>query len=542
MAAIVPSIRHLPIGDIVTVYVGGDFQSINGQQRYEIAAIDGAGDLTGWNPTALGGHVLALAVQQGVVYAGGDFSTIGGAQRSCIAALDATTGQATSWDPEMNREVDTITGDGTRLFAGGLFTAAGGVARTNVAALRRTDGTPTAWAPNVDGQIFSMAVDGSSVYVGGDFMNVGGVPHSHIAAIDPTTGDPTSWNPSTDGRVRSIATHAGSVYVGGSFNVVSDYSRMRLAAIDAMTGTPTSWNPGVNGDVYALAISQSSQAPFTVTTWIGGDFTSVAFQPRNHLAAVDGTTGALTGWDPNADADVSSLAVWVRHHVGLGDITTLYVGGKFAHVSGQPRSDIAAIDGGGVLDGWDPGANDQVEALAVDPSGVYAGGDFFMIGGQDRDGMAQIDFTGAVTAWDAGGMGWTLAIGLGNGVAYAGGNFNFAAGSPHGFIAGLSEGISTGVADLSPAASEAWVAAPNPFHGPLSLRFSLPAARTLDVAVFDLAGRRLRTLLRGDLAAGAHHLTWDGRTDDGRAAAPAVYFVRVRGGGINLCKRVLRVE
>ena len=56
-------------------------------------------------------------------------------------------------------------------------------------------------------------------------------------------------------------------------------------------------------------------------------------------------------------------------------------------------------------------------------------------------------------------------------------------------------------------------------------------ADSIVVEVYDVRGAHVRTLLRGAIAAGRHALAWDGRSDDGAAAAPGVYLVRAYGFG-----------
>jgi flagellar hook assembly protein FlgD len=51
----------------------------------------------------------------------------------------------------------------------------------------------------------------------------------------------------------------------------------------------------------------------------------------------------------------------------------------------------------------------------------------------------------------------------------------------------------------------------------------------VDLEIFDLRGRRVRTLSRqAPFAAGEHRVTWDGRDDSGRAAGSGVYLARAR--------------
>jgi hypothetical protein len=72
---------------------------------------------------------------------------------------------------------------------------------------------------------------------------------------------------------------------------------------------------------------------------------------------------------------------------------------------------------------------------------------------------------------------------------------------------------------------------PNPFRDLLRVFLTLPAAGPTRVALHDVAGRRVRVLHDGLLAAGAHAVAWNGRDERGGAAAPGVYFLRVESGG-----------
>ena len=83
---------------------------------------------------------------------------------------------------------------------------------------------------------------------------------------------------------------------------------------------------------------------------------------------------------------------------------------------------------------------------------------------------------------------------------------------------------------------------PNPFSTSMRLAFALPSSAPVDVAVHDLAGRRIRTLARGLLGAGAHELRWDGRDESGARVRAGVYFVRGRIGARPLTVRLVRLQ
>ena len=68
------------------------------------------------------------------------------------------------------------------------------------------------------------------------------------------------------------------------------------------------------------------------------------------------------------------------------------------------------------------------------------------------------------------------------------------------------------------------------------------AAGAADLAVFDVSGRQVRQLVRGQLPAGEHVTVWDGTGDDGRPARAGVYFTRLKVGGALLSRRVVFVR
>jgi hypothetical protein len=88
----------------------------------------------------------------------------------------------------------------------------------------------------------------------------------------------------------------------------------------------------------------------------------------------------------------------------------------------------------------------------------------------------------------------------------------------------------------------AFRAAPNPSRGSQALTFTLPSRGEVRMDVFDLAGRLVRTLERGTLAAGPHRVTWDGLDAVGAPAPPGIYFVRLGLGSTTTSIKVLRTE
>ena len=84
--------------------------------------------------------------------------------------------------------------------------------------------------------------------------------------------------------------------------------------------------------------------------------------------------------------------------------------------------------------------------------------------------------------------------------------------------------------------------APNPSRGIVHVRLEMGAPGMLEAQVLDVAGRRVRTLERGQRAAGAHVLEWDGRDERGAAIVAGVYYLRVRTGGGTQVRRIVRTR
>lgn len=83
---------------------------------------------------------------------------------------------------------------------------------------------------------------------------------------------------------------------------------------------------------------------------------------------------------------------------------------------------------------------------------------------------------------------------------------------------------------------------PNPSAASSHLEFALPTASSVDLSVFDAAGRRVTTLFHGDLPAGRRTVSWDGREADGRTVAAGLYFARLSTSVGTVARRIARVN
>ena len=307
-----------------TVYAGGEFASLGGAERNNLAALDATGNLLAWNPNAHS-EVTALAVSGTTVYAGGGFIFVGGTERNNLAALDASTGNLLAWNPNANGGVYALAVSGTTVYIGGFFTTVGGTTRNRLAALDASTGSLLAWNPNASSSVQALAVSGTTVYAGGAFTTVGGTARNRLAAFD-ANGNLLAWNPNANFTVLGLAVSGTTVYAGGGFTTVGGTARNRLAAFDTSTGSLLAWNPNANSSVEALAVSGT-------TVYAGGGFTTIGGTTRYGLAALDTSTGSPLAWNPNSDpAGITALAV---------SGANVYAGGIFSTIGGNTRPNLA---------------------------------------------------------------------------------------------------------------------------------------------------------------------------------------------------------
>jgi hypothetical protein len=97
--------------------------------------------------------------------------------------------------------------------------------------------------------------------------------------------------------------------------------------------------------------------------------------------------------------------------------------------------------------------------------------------------------------------------------------------------------------DALPARLALHLPHPNPFNPQVTLRFAIPQGTgRAQLTVYDVAGRRVRTLVQDALPAGEHAVVWNGADDQGRRLPSGAYIARLEAGGVVESRRVMMVE
>ncbi|MCP4546292.1 MAG: T9SS type A sorting domain-containing protein [bacterium] len=82
----------------------------------------------------------------------------------------------------------------------------------------------------------------------------------------------------------------------------------------------------------------------------------------------------------------------------------------------------------------------------------------------------------------------------------------------------------------------------NPFTRSVSLMYSLPTAAAAELVIYDVRGRKVRSLINSQIDAGSGVVNWDGRNDGGTNMPAGVYLARLSSGGNSLSTKLVRVE
>jgi hypothetical protein len=83
---------------------------------------------------------------------------------------------------------------------------------------------------------------------------------------------------------------------------------------------------------------------------------------------------------------------------------------------------------------------------------------------------------------------------------------------------------------------------PNPFTKETVLEYEVRKSCGVDLAIYGIAGRRVRTLVSGVVAVGRHTVSWDGGDDAGRILPSGVYFATLRAGGTLTTRKMIMVR
>jgi hypothetical protein len=290
-----------------------------------------------------------------------------------------------------------------------------------------------------------------------------------------------------------------STFLGGSYGEFGSSLALDALGNAVVTGltrssdfptTPGAYDTSYNGgdDVFVAKLSASGNA-LLWSTFLGGS----SYDQGNSLALDGSYNTVVTGYTRSSNFPTTP-----------GTYDTSYNGGDDVFVAKLSASGNAFL--------WSTFLGDSSEdwgySLALDGSGkaVVAGTTW------------SFDFPTTPGAYD------TSLDGSGRDV----------------FVAKIDLSDVSGVRpeDATPRSAKLYPSFPDPFRGSTIVQFHLPEQQRVSIALYDVQGRVVRTLVDGIAEPGMHQMRWEGKSGNDTEVAPGIYFIHMEAGSYRATKKV----
>jgi len=386
-----------------------------------------------------------------------------------------------------------------------------------------------------NGKVYAWNHDGTA-YLAGDpvFANPGGGEISGSPAIMDIDGDNRCeiFITSLNGNVYAW-NHDGTAFVGGN-------------EIFAVTDAPIWGSPAIgdldNDGDYEIVVGSWDDS---VYVW-ADDGTRVANWPRSAAGDI-WSSPALGDLDGDADLEIvigsDADRVYAWHHDGTG---VSVASGLLANPGGDIWSSPALvdIDSDGVLDiivgcvdakvyAWDS-AGDAIPGWPVTTDDeVYSSP---AVGDLDEDGDLEIlfgSYDGRFYVYDLGAA-WNPARADWPMFQHDLYNTGF-----HGFSGFLDVGSEEAFGAVLTGLDQNY---PNPFNPETQIAYRVAAAAEVELAVYNVAGRLVTTLVSERQTPGVYRADWNGLNASGHPVASGVYFCRLRVGKESFSKKMVLMK
>lgn len=353
--------------------------------------------------------------------------------------------------------------------------------------------------------------------------------------------------------------NGGGMYVGG-FNTSSslDMTGGEISGNSAVANGAGLYINGGNLDLSGVAIDANVKAPAANFMHGGGIYATAATVTLDSLV-VTGNEAHI-----GAGVDLTSCGDAVLMHSVLTGNTALFWGGGLNYQGNTAGSitsntffgnEATASGGGGIyVSASSPAISNNISAFNTGGTGNANGmallAEPSLLSCNDTFGNVGADYSGVPDPTGTDGNISLDPLFCNSGT----GQFNVTDESPCaaansggcGLIGALSSGCEvSGVQDEESSLPTAFLVDqnyPNPFNPRTTIRFALPNAGRTRVAIFNVAGHHVKTLLDEDLPAQSHQVVWTGDDDHGRGVAAGIYFYIVTNGSDRSVGRMALVK
>ena len=83
---------------------------------------------------------------------------------------------------------------------------------------------------------------------------------------------------------------------------------------------------------------------------------------------------------------------------------------------------------------------------------------------------------------------------------------------------------------------------PNPFNPTTQIKYDLPEDQFVNITIYDVMGRKVRSLMNDSQTAGYHSLRWDAKNDIGEGIAAGMYIYNIQAGEFRAMKKMVLLK
>jgi hypothetical protein len=359
------------------LYVGGSFTTVTAAAgttpqgtftRNKILAFNAAdGNISTFAPN-FNGDVWAIVPSGASLYVGGNFSTVNGVARRALVKIDAATGVVDqTFNAKLTNNVSEAAIVNGRLIVSGVF-------GKKIAALNLTTGADTGYInAGVSGtvasnagpvEVYRFAVNpaGTRLVGVGNFTTVGGATHyrAFMLNLDATTSSVSAWRYTPLQQMCAASSLAdymrdvdfspdGSYFVTVSTGFVPQAGQVGIALCDAAARFETAnlapvrptWINYTGGDtLHSVAVTDQAVYVQGHQRWLnnpqGRDNAGPGAVSRPGIGAINPSTGLALSWNPTKDRGVGGKDLLVTAR-------GLWVGSDTAHIGHETRMRVALL-------------------------------------------------------------------------------------------------------------------------------------------------------------------------------------------------------
>ena len=83
---------------------------------------------------------------------------------------------------------------------------------------------------------------------------------------------------------------------------------------------------------------------------------------------------------------------------------------------------------------------------------------------------------------------------------------------------------------------------PNPFNPVTTLRYDLPENGYVNIIIYDMLGRQVKTLFNQTQSAGIHSIQWNATNDYGKPVSAGIYLYQIQAGEYISTKKMVLLK